>query len=203
MGGETGVTISADSTLAQVALTVATTLSRYGIRAVLTGGACVSIYTDGEYVSRDADFVIQTPAAALQRRVDEAMATLGFVRNNDRYVHDLTPFYVEFPPGPLSIGGDLDIRPVELKVDTGTALLLSPTDCCRDRLAGFYFWDDRQSLECAVNVALHRDVGLRRIKAWSTTEGSAEKYEEFVRELRSRKRSRGVIGRLQTRPGSE
>lgn len=189
MDGKTAVTISRDSTLPEVALTVATTLNRHGIRAVLTGGAYVSIYTDGAYVSRDADFVIQTAAAALQHPVDGAMATLGFVRHNERYVHELTPFYVEFPPGPLSIGDDLDIRPVELRIEAGTALLLSPTDCCRDRLAAFYFWDDRQSLEHAVDVALHRDVNLRRIKAWSISEGHSDKYDEFVRELRSRRRA--------------
>ena len=186
MGRKTVVSISADSTLAEVALTVAAALTRHGIRAVLTGGACVSIYTDGAYVSQDADFVIQTAAAGLQKKVDDALATVGFVRNNDRYVHKRTEFYVEFPPGPLSIGDDLDIRPVELQAGGGTALLLSPTDCCRDRLAAFYFWDDRQSLERAVDVALHRDVNLRVIKAWSIAERRREKYEEFVRELRSK-----------------
>lgn len=168
---------------------VAAALTRHGIRAVLTGGACVSIYTDGAYVSRDVDFVIQTAAAGLQQKVDDALATLGFARNNDRYVHKLTTFYVEFPPGPLSIGDDLNIRPVELRVGGSTVLLLSPTDCCRDRLAAFYFWDDRQSLERAVDVALHRDVDLRVIKAWSIAERSREKYEEFLRALRSKKAS--------------
>ncbi len=182
------MSISADSTVADVALAVAAALHRHRIRAVLTGGACVSIYTDGAYVSRDADFVIQDSAAGLQHRVDEAMATLGFVRTADRYVHGLTAVYVEFPPGPLSIGADLDIRPVEFRTEAGTALLLSPTDCCRDRLAAFYFWDDRQSLDRAVDVALHRKVSLRRIKAWSIKERNADKYDEFVRELGSRRR---------------
>jgi hypothetical protein len=189
MERKAAVTISAASTLPDVALLVAAALSRHGIRAVLTGGACVSIYTNGAYVSRDADFVIQAAGPGLQQRIDAALATLGFARNNDRYVHKLTAFYVEFAPGPVSIGADLDIRPVERRVGGATALLLSPTDCCRDRLAAFYFWDDRQSLELAVDVAVHQNITLRRIRAWSVDEGSGEKYEEFVRELRSRKRS--------------
>lgn len=189
MDGKAVVTISRDSTLPQVALMVGAALTRHGIRAVLTGGACVSIYTDGAYVSQDADFVIQAAPARLQQKVDDALATLGFVRKNDRYVHARTPFYVEFPPGPLSIGGDLDIRPVARRGGRGTALLLSPTDCCRDRLAAFYFWNDRQSLEHAVDVARHRDVDLRVVKAWSIAERSSDEYEEFLRELRSRKAS--------------
>jgi hypothetical protein len=187
MVGKTPVTISAASTLPEVALMVAGALTRHDIRAILTGGACVSIYTHGAYVSEDADFVIQTAPAGLQQKVDHALATLGFVRDRDHYVHRLTRFYVEFPPGPLSIGNDLDIRPVELRVGKNRALLLSPTDCCRDRLAAFYFWDDRQSLRLAVDVAVHQDVDLRVIKAWSSAERSREKYEAFWRALRSRK----------------
>jgi hypothetical protein len=188
MERKTVVSISAESTLPEVALLVAAALNGHGIRAVLTGGACVSIYTNGAYVSQDADFVIQAGLAGLQQRVGDALATLGFARKNDRYVHDLTAFYVEFPPGPLSIGNDLDIRPVEVRVGPRTALMLSATDCCRDRLAAFYFWDDLQSLDLAVDVALHQNVNLRVIKAWSIDEGSEEKCEEFLRLLRSRKR---------------
>lgn len=184
MGGEAAVTlITADSTLAEVALAVASALARHGIRAVLTGGACVSIYTDGMYVSKDADFVIQSALDGLQGRIDEALATLGFVRRKDRHVHNLTPFFVEFPAGPLSIGDDLDIRPVALLVGDSTALVLSPTDSCRDRLCAFYFWDDRQSLELAVAIARRHAVDLEAIRKWSRTEGAIQKYDEFRREV--------------------
>ena len=145
-------TIAANSTLPEVALAVAAVLSERRIRAVLTGGACVSTYTNGRYASKDADFVIQTALPGLQRRLDDALARLGFVRNRDRYVHDLTQLFVEFPPGPLSIGRDLKITPVELKIGDATALLLSPTDSCRDRLASFYFWGDRDELSLSEHV---------------------------------------------------
>ncbi|MBM3496858.1 MAG: hypothetical protein FJX72_21435 [Armatimonadetes bacterium] len=52
-------------------------LAEKGIRAVLTGGACVSIYT-GTYVSRYADFVLQSVVS--QRDLDEALGELGFIR---------------------------------------------------------------------------------------------------------------------------
>ncbi len=175
--------ITETSTLREVALTVGAVLSEHQVRAVLTGGACVSIYTDGLYVSKDADFVIQSAPSGLQRRVDEALGSLGFVRDADRYVHDLTPFFVEFPPGPLSIGSDLKIEPVELKIGNATALVLSATDSCRDRLAAFYFWGDRQSLDLAVAIARRHDVNFRAIKRWSKNEGELQKYDEFRREV--------------------
>jgi len=174
--------ITASSTLPEVALTVAAVLSEHGIRAVLTGGACVSIYTDGLYVSKDADFVIQSALPGRQHRLDEALARVGFARDGDRYVHRLTPFFVEFPAGPLSIGSDLRITPVEVKVGDATALLLSPTDSCRDRLASFYYWDDRQALDLAVAIARRHKVNFRAIRRWSKDEGELQKYGEFRRE---------------------
>lgn len=174
--------ITAHSTLQEVALTVGAVLSEHRIRAVLTGGACVSIYTDGLYVSKDADFVIQSALPGLQHRLDLALARLGFARDGDRYVHDLTPFFVEFPPGPLSIGSDLDITPVEVKVGEATALLLSATDSCRDRLASFYFWGDRQALDFAVMIARTHPVDFQAIRRWSENEGALQEYKEFRRE---------------------
>ncbi len=178
--------LTRDSTLPQVALAVGAQLTRRGIRAVLTGGACVSIYT-GTYVSQDADFVLQSNVR--QQALDEALGELGFERRGDRYVHPDVHFFVEFPPGPLSIGEDLAIRPVEIPVaGTGPALALSATDSCRDRLAAFYHWNDRQGLRLAVEIARKQTVDLDAVKAWSVNEDMAEKYEEFAGEVR---RSRG------------
>lgn len=173
--------LSGVSTLSEVALTVGAHLHRRGIRAVLTGGACVSIYTDGQYVSRDADYVIQ--GRVTQTALDDALAGLGFVRDGDRYIHTVVSFYLEFPPGPLSIGSDLNIRAVALPFGNSAALALSATDSCRDRLAAFYHWRDRQSLALAVVVARRQRVNFRKIRKWSIEEGAAQGYEEFRREL--------------------
>jgi hypothetical protein len=177
------MTLTAGSTLPEVALAVGAGLRSHGIQAVLTGGACVSVYTNGMYVSKDADFVIQSAPARLQQQLDEALGVLGFTRRNDRYVHDLVPFWVEFPPGPLSIGNDLAIHPIELRVGDSAAFALSPTDSCRDRLAAFYFWDDRQSLSLAVAITRHQLIDFEFVRQWSTTEGCLATYEEFVREV--------------------
>jgi len=176
------MTLSAASTLPEVAVAVGAQLGRHGITAVLTGGACVSFYTDGAYVSKDADFVIK--GKVQQRALDTALADLGFVRTGDRYVHADVPFYLEFPPGPLAIGSDRAIRPVEVASAGDVALALSPTDSCRDRLAAFYHWSDRQSLQLAVAVARHQAVDLKAIRTWSRAEGSLDGFEEFLRELR-------------------
>ena len=169
------------SSLAQVALSVGGTLRRHGIRAVLTGGACAAIHSKGAYLSKDVDFIVAGRVG--QNALDEAMAELGFERAGSRYTHPLSLFYVEFPPGPLAVGGDFAIQPIELRAPKGRALALSATDACRDRLAAFYHWRDRQSLKTAVQIASHGKADLARVRKWSETEGHADDFREFLAEL--------------------
>jgi hypothetical protein len=187
------VKLTAASTLQEVAIAVGAHLASRGIRAVLTGGACVAIHT-GHYISKDADFVLQGPIS--QRGLEEALRELGFVRKGAEYAHSEVPFTVEFPPGPLSIGDDLEIIPAELSLGNITALGLSATDSCRDRLAAFYHWNDRQALALAVEIARASPVDLDLIRDWSAREGKTAEFGEFLRKagehLRRIKRSTSV-----------
>jgi hypothetical protein len=182
------VRVSPASGLAEVAVAVANALEEAKIRAVLTGGGCATIYSGGEYQSEDLDWIIQS--APTQRELDDAMASIGFKRKVDHYVHPKTHFFIEFPRGPLAIGRDLKITPVRIRVGRRRITGLSPTDSCRDRLAAFYHWNDRQSLDTAVLVALSRRVNLSAIRKWSAAERSSERFEEFERELKVARRSR-------------
>jgi hypothetical protein len=157
-----------------------------GIRAVLTGGGIAAIHTDGDYKSDDLDFILQS--SPTRKQLDEALGRVGFQRAGDHYDNPATHFFVEFPRGPLSIGRDLAIRPVEVRVGTRRVLALSPTDSCRDRLAAFYHWNDRQSLDVAVLIALRERVDLGVIRKWSESEGKAEQCVEFEKELQRRRR---------------
>jgi hypothetical protein len=183
------VKVTRRSTLSEVAACVATALAESGIRCVLTGGACATLYTRGVYQSSDLDFVIQS--AATRSQLDAAMRKIGFGRRGDQYANPATQFFVEFPPGPLAIGGDFRIQPVEYAIRRRTVLALSATDSCRDRLAAFYFWSDRQSLRTAVQIAGRQGVDLGRIREWSIEEGHQAGFEEFLHELALARRRRG------------
>lgn len=185
------MTIARRSSLADVAAEVAKALNAARISAVLTGGACATIYSKGAYQSHDLDFIIRS--GGTRRSLDVAMASIGFHRDGDRYVHAATPFFVEFPRGPLAIGEDVAITPVELKVGGGRTLALSSTDACRDRLAAFYHWSDRQSLDVAVEIALANPVNMRIVRRWSQIENALEQFDEFRRQVaRRRKRDRSA-----------
>ncbi len=175
------MTLGARSTLAQVAVTVGDSLRRHKIRAVLTGGACASLHSGSSHHSADVDFVLIERVT--RSRLDAAMAEVGFIRAGDRYLNPRLHFYVEFPRGPLAIGHDLRIRPIEHRIDTARTLALSATDACRDRLAAFYHWDDRQALAAAVAIALRHRLGSAIVERWSVEEGHGERYREFRAEV--------------------
>jgi len=193
------VRLTARTDLATAALAVGDALRRRGIHAVLTGGACANLHSGGTFVSADIDFILSGRVA--RRELDAAMAGVGFARRGDRYVHPRLGFFVEFPRGPLAIGEDFRIRPIMRSARRLRALILSPTDACRDRLAAFYHWNDRQGLEAAVQIALRNPVKLAVVRRWSAGEGFADRFEEFRDELkRSRAVKRPGRGPGRTRP---
>ena len=176
------MTITKQSTLLDVIRAVSPALKRHGIRAVLTGGACATVHSRGAYLSNDLDYIIEGRATRTQ--LDAAMADVGFSRQGAAYVHSASAFFVEFPAGPLGIGDDDLVKPVEIRVGRARVLALSATDSCRDRLAAFYHWNDRQSLRVAAAIAMAQRVDMRKIREWSTREGHTTGFAEFRRALR-------------------
>jgi len=146
------------------------------------------IYSRGAYLSGDIDIVL---SGRIQLdSLDRAMAELGFRRRGDRYIHPRTEFFVEFPSGPLAIGRDHEIHPIILKSGKQRVLSLSSTDSCRDRLSAFFHWQDLQSFETAVSIALKNRIHWNLVHDWSVGEGHLEEFEEFEREVARRRRSR-------------
>ncbi len=170
-------------------MVIASALQKAGLKAILSGGGCASIYTAGSYQSVDLDFILQGPGT--QRQLDRAMASVGFKRSENQYFHPQARYYVEFPPGPLAIGRDYQIEPSEIGTAAERLFLLSPTDSCRDRLAGFYHWNDRQALDVAVRIAARHRVDFEKIKSWSEQERALPRFKVFLEELeRFRRRTR-------------
>lgn len=148
-----------------------------GVEVVLSGGACVSIYTRNKYFSFDLDFVLLSfvPRKVLR----EAMAGIGFAEDGRHFRHPDTPYIVEFLSPPLSVGEEA-VGKIRRIVRSGKVLrLLSPTDCVKDRLAAFFHWNDRQSLEQAVLVARSNRVDLGEVRRWSIGEGMEAKFDEY------------------------
>ena len=169
----------AEMTMPELAAYVCAALEAEGIETVLSGGCCVEIYSSGRYTSDDIDLIDRFNGG--HRRIKRIMNNLGFREHNIRryFIHEESRYFIEFPRGPLGVGDE----PVEVIARrdycTGSLKLLTPTDCVKDRLAAFYHWDDRQSLEQAVWVAQAHHIEWEKVERWSLQEGAIDKFRRF------------------------
>jgi len=165
----------------ELAAYVQDSLQAEGISVVLSGGSAVSFYSSDKYVSKDLDLINMN--FARRSRIGAVMERLGFQEQGRHFMNPETQYFVEFPDGPLSVGEEPVKEISEFELSTGTLRVLSPTDCVKDRLCAFYFWNDQQGLAQAVLVAESQDVDLKEIKRWSKTEGKEREYEIFKSKL--------------------
>ena len=178
--------IDQNLSLTDVAFAVCTALDQREVLGVLTGGSAAAYWAPNAYQSADADFVLTLEVDP--KKIVEAMQSLDFRNVGGTWVHPRSVFTVEFPRGPLAVGGELINRHETVRRADGSVLhVLSPQDSVRDRLAHFIHWHDRTALRAAVGVAAaHRDrIAIPEIERWAQREEpQLERFGEFVRGLR-------------------
>lgn len=170
--------------LKELAFYVSDFLHKNGIEAVLTGGACVSIYSNNKYLSYDLDFVIQRHKSGINVR--DVLAEIGFFEKARSFYHKDTDYFIEFPSGPLAVGSEPIKDISELKSGSLKLRIISPTECVKDRLAAYYHWNDIQSLEQAILVAKNQKINLGEIQQWSRNEMMETKFTEFRKLLKTK-----------------
>jgi hypothetical protein len=114
------------------------------------------------------------------------MEELGFQEIGRHFEHPDSEFFVEFPPGPPSLGRENIIRIDELVMETGILRLILPTDCMKDRLAWYYHDGDRQCLSQAILVSNEHQIDIREIRNWSVGEGKLDEFVKIKHSLRGR-----------------
>lgn len=161
--------------LKDLAIYISDYLRKNGIDTVLSGGACVTIYTDNKYLSYDLDFVLLVYIG--RKKIKTVLEEIGFQEDGRSFRHKDTPYFIEFLSPPLSVGEE-PVKDISSIKKRGKVLkLLSPTDCVKDRLAAYYHWNDLQSLDQAVLVCKDSSVNLKEIERWSLNEGMRRKFE--------------------------
>ena len=167
-----------DMSAGELASFICCRLKKNGIDVVLSGGSCVSSYSNNKYVSSDLDFV-DNQYFIRGEKVRNALSEIGFYEENRYFKNSESDLLIEFPPGPLSVGEETVKEVILLKYATGELRIISPTDCVKDRLASYYHFDDRQCLEQAVLVARDNKVDLAEVERWSRHEGKPDRFAEF------------------------
>jgi hypothetical protein len=166
-----------DMNTAEFAAFVATHLKSRGIDVVLTGGSCVTIYSNNKYRSLDLDFIAGYGCS--RKQIRSALLELGFSEENRYFVHPDSELYLEFPSGPLAVGDEPVKEVFDLEAETGHLRILSPTECVKDRLAAYYHWRDLQCLDQAIMVAADNDIDLAEVERWSMQEGMTEEFQQI------------------------
>jgi len=164
-----------------LAIYISDYLRKRGIDTILSGGACVSIYSGQRYLSYDLDFVLISYVH--RKDIKAALDEIGFKERDRHFVHKDTPYFIEFLSPPPSVGDEPVREIAEIKKGKMVLKLLSPTDCVKDRLAAYYHWDDRPSLDQAVLVCQSQPVDLSEVQRWSVKEGMNKKFKIFRKAL--------------------
>lgn len=171
-----------EMSVGETAAHVAEHLRQSGVNVVLTGGSCVSIYTDNRYLSYDLDFIEE--GRSTRKKIAASLREIGYQEKDRYFTHPDTPYFVEFPSGPLAIGDEPVHDVAQLEFSTGSLRLLTATDCVKDRLANYYHWKDRQCLEQAIMVATDAEIDLEEVERWSRHEGMAEEFARIKERLK-------------------
>ena len=166
----------------ELAAFISSELHKRKIDVVLSGGSCVSIYSNDEYVSMDLDFV--NTGFAKRSDIKDAMVALGFAERNRYFYHAETEFLVEFPPGPLGVGNEPVKQIEQISATTGVLKIISVTDCVKDRLAWYYHNNDTECLEQALLVVKFNDVDMLEIERWSIAEDMQKKFVGIKKRLK-------------------
>jgi hypothetical protein len=168
--------------LQDLAAIVSRKLLSYGVEAILVGGACVSIYSNNKYQSNDLDLITYSSL----KTVASALGELGFIPQSSRHFkHPECPFYIEFISPPVAIGEEPIEVFAEWRTSRGKIKLLTPTDCVKDRLAAYFYWDDFQAFNQAIMVAGENKIDFKKVRQWADKENHLNKYNEFAKKMRN------------------
>lgn len=167
-------------TLKDLACFIYEALKKGGIDAVLVGGACVSIYSKNRYQSYDLDFVTYEEL----KEIEKILEPIGFWRTGRCFSHKDCPYLIDFVNPPIAIGNEPIKDFKTLNTSSGSLQLLTPTDCVKDRLASFFYWNDAQALEQALLVSEAHKIDLEDLKRWAKAEGHSKKLKEFLNSLK-------------------
>ncbi len=118
--------------------------------------------------------------------LEQAMNEIGFLKQNRHYIHpECKHLFIEFPGTvPLGIGKDYLIKPDEHEINGKVIKILSPTDCVKDRLATFMYFNDREGLDQAVVVTKKHPINFESVEKWCEGEQHTDVYREFIELLK-------------------
>ena len=130
----------------------------------------MEIYTNSNFSSYDLDF-IPNPAQKTTK-VKEVMLSMGFKEEGRYFKHPENNYYVEFPTGPVNLGNEFPTIHNELQTSVGKLVLLTPTNCVKDRLCAYIYHKRTECFSQAIAVAHINDIDKNDLSNWAKKESN-------------------------------
>jgi hypothetical protein len=150
------------------------------------------MHAPAAYRSRDVDMVViggiddNTVFIA-------TLASIGFALKNGMFVHERSPYTVEFVPSPVAIAGDTISEFARIETAFGPVRVLSATDVVKDRINKYIAYEDPESFEVAVSVARIKNIDMNSLAEFIQRQAADVAADAFQK----------AFIRLQTRLGRE
>ena len=151
--------------LADVAAIIAEHLQRHGVEMCVVGGSAVTVHAPVIYTSLDIDLAILT--GINRRRLELLLEELGYSKRGRSFVHARSKWTVDIVADTPYIG-DRAIREfADVRTRHGIVRTYLLEDAIADRIAGWLFWSDSESLAVARSVLANkaREVSWKRVTA--------------------------------------
>lgn len=171
----------------EIAAFVCSELDKINIKTTLSGGFCAEIYSCGLYTSMDIDLINHYNED--HKAIVSKMRALGFSQEGKFFYHDEIAYGIEFPSGPPAVGNERIADTAQIQTEVGLLRILTPTDAVKDRLCGYFYWDQESSLEQALMIALANRVDIENLKTWAAKEGESLKFNIFNEKYLKRQKS--------------
>jgi hypothetical protein len=85
----------------------------------------------------------------------------------------------------LAVGSEPVQEIYRFPLETGTLKIISPTDAVKDRLLGYFYWRDRQSLQQTFLIARDQEVDFDELDRWAQVEDRSGALRSILREFPS------------------
>lgn len=158
---------------------VASYLKSQNIESVLVGGGVATIYSQGQYMSGDLDFVMGW--GNNHKQIQKALEEIGFFRTGTIYRHPQTTYSLDFSSPPVDIGHGNDPEINEEVFEGQRIQILNPTECIKDRLNKYVHFNDQSAMQAALAVADKTPFDLQKVQKFCKENNFAEAFEEFRR----------------------
>lgn len=64
--------------------------------------------------------------------------------------------------------------------------MLRVEDSVKDRLASYFYWNDRQGLDQAVEICAGRKIDISEVRRWAEKEGFLKKFDHFLDRVKNK-----------------